>query len=135
MNCDPQTLYINFKDRRDSERNSQRNGVFLKEMRQQPENTDGKNRHCRSPPRGSGEQGNKAIYLSGTREQKSRTEGNRETKAILGTGNIENQDFDFGEREKMPFFRGTREQVPTPPPLGGPHCSQTDQFSETHQEI
>ena len=25
--------------------------------------------------------------------------------------NIENQNFDFGEQGKMPFFRGTREQV------------------------
>ena len=31
-----------------------------------------------------GEQGNKAIYFRGTREQKSKTEGNRGTKAILG---------------------------------------------------
>ena len=33
---------------------------------------------------GLGEQGNKAIYFTGTREQKSKTEGNRVTKAILG---------------------------------------------------
>ena len=33
---------------------------------------------------GFGEQGNKAIYFRGTREQKSKTEGNRGTKAIFG---------------------------------------------------
>ena len=38
-------------------------------------------------------------------EQKSKTEGNRETKVILrNRENIENQDFDFGEREKMSIF-------------------------------
>ena len=67
---------------------------------------------------GLGEQRNKAIYFRGTREQKSKTEGNRGTKAIRRTGNIENQIFDFGKQGKMPFFfRGTKEQVPT---LGGP---------------
>ena len=30
------------------------------------------------------EQGNKAIYFRGTMEQKSKTESNRETKAIFG---------------------------------------------------
>ena len=35
------------------------------------------------------------------------------TKAILGKGNKENQDFDFGEQGAMPiYFRVTREQVP-----------------------
>ena len=29
-------------------------------------------------------QGNKTIYIRGTTEQKSKTEGNRETKAVLG---------------------------------------------------
>ena len=37
-----------------------------------------------SPPRGLGEQGNKAVYFGGTREQKSKTEGTRGTKANLG---------------------------------------------------
>ena len=31
-----------------------------------------------------GEQGNKAIYFRGTREQKSKTEGNRGTKVMSG---------------------------------------------------
>ena len=64
--------------------------------------------------------GAKAIYFKfrGTREQKSKTEGNLgEQKQFGRTGNIENQDFDFGKQGKMPtFFRGTREQVS----LGGP---------------
>ena len=37
-------------------------------------------------------------------EQKSKTEENRGTKAIWQTGNIENQDFYFGEQGKMPIF-------------------------------
>ena len=50
----------------------------------------------------SGEQGNKSLKLKGTGEQRQ----------FWGTGNIENQDFDFGEQGKMLiFFRGTREQV------------------------
>ena len=57
---------------------------------------------------GFGEQGNKAIYFSGTREQTSKTEGNRGTKAILGNKNIGNQDFDFGEQGKMPIFQGNK---------------------------
>ena len=53
----------------------------------------------------SGEQWNKSLKLKGTREQRQ----------FGGTGNIENQDFDFGEQGEMPFFfRGTREQVPHP---------------------
>ena len=57
----------------------------------------------------SGEQGNKGLKLKGTGEQRQ----------FWGIGNIENQDFDFGEQGKMTiFFRGTREQVPS---LGGPH--------------
>ena len=39
------------------------------------------------------------------------------TKAFCGTGNVENQDFDFGEQgNKAIYFRGTREQVHTLPP-------------------
>ena len=36
------------------------------------------------PSQGFGGTGNKAIYFSRTREQKSKTEGNRGTKAVLG---------------------------------------------------
>ena len=52
----------------------------------------------------TGEQGNNSRRLKRTGEQSK----------FWGTGNIENQDFDFGEHGKMPgvFFRGTREQVP-----------------------
>ena len=63
------------------------------------------------PLRGFGEQGNKAIYFRETREQKSKTEGNRGTRAfwgVGGTGNIKNQDFDFGEQGKNWFFQGNR---------------------------
>ena len=52
----------------------------------------------RGPPKSFGEQWNKPIYFRRTREQKSKTEGNRETRR---TGNIENEDFDFGEQGKM----------------------------------
>ena len=54
----------------------------------------------------SGEQGNKSLKLKGTGEQRQ----------FWGTGNIENQNFDFKEQGRMPIvFRGTREQE-TPPP-------------------
>ena len=42
----------------------------------------------------SGEQGNKSLKLKGTGEQRQ----------FWGIGNIENQDFDFGEQGKMPIF-------------------------------
>ena len=46
----------------------------------------------------SGEQGNKSPKLKGTGEQRQ----------VWGTGNIENQDFDFREQGKMLiFFKGT----------------------------
>ena len=53
-------------------------------------------------PFNSGEHGNKRLKASGEQRQ------------FWGTGNMENQDFDFGEQGKMPIFflRWTREQVP-----------------------
>ena len=52
----------------------------------------------------SGEQGNKDLKQKGTGEQRQ----------FWGTGNIESQDFDFGEQGENAdvSFRGTREQVP-----------------------
>ena len=51
----------------------------------------------------SGEQGNKDPKMRGTGEQRQ----------FWGTGNIENQDFVFGEQgKKAIYFRGTRELVP-----------------------
>ena len=44
----------------------------------------------------SGEQGNKSLKLKGTREQRQFGE----------TGNIENQDFDFGRTRKNADFSG-----------------------------
>ena len=70
-----------------------------------------------------GSRGNKAIYFRGTREQKSKTEGNRGTKAILGNREHRKSRFWFwGTRGKCRFyFRGTRKQVPHPPlPPGWP---------------
>ena len=49
----------------------------------------------RPSPRGFGEQGNKAIYFRRTREQKSNTEGNRYTKAILGNREHRKSSLDF----------------------------------------
>ena len=78
--------------------------------------------YFRGPPRAFGEQGNKAIYFRRTREQKSKTEGNMEQMQFWGTGNIENQDFDFGEEGKMSiFFQGTRTGTSTPPPPHSHH--------------
>ena len=59
----------------------------------------------------SGEQGNKSLKLKETGEQRQ----------FWGKGNIENQDFDFGEQGKMPIFFswGTREQVPPRTPWEG----------------
>ena len=72
------------------------------------------------PSRGLSEQRNKAIYFKGTREQSLNLKGTGEQRQILGTGNIENQDFDFGKQGKMPIcFGGTRAQVPA---LGGPYA-------------
>ena len=49
-------------------------------------------------------QGNKCPKRQGTAEQRH----------FWGTGNIGNQDFDFGEQgNKAIYFRGTREQVPS----------------------
>ena len=63
----------------------------------------------------SGEQGNKSLKRKGTWEQRQ----------FGGEMNIENQDFYFGEQEKMPiFFQGNRGTDTSPPhllTLGGPH--------------
>ena len=60
----------------------------------------------------SGEQGNKSLKVKETGEHRQ----------FWGTGNIKNQDFDFGKQGKMPpIFRGTREQVHVPPWEGLSH--------------
>ena len=65
------------------------------------------------PPRGLGEQGNKALYFRGTRKQKSKTEGIRGTKAILG-----NRE----HRKSILREHGKNYSLPAPhPPPGGPH--------------
>ena len=57
----------------------------------------------------SGEQGNKGKIWRGLGEQRQ----------YWGTGNIENKFSHFGEQGNKPiYFRGTREQVPPPPPPG-----------------
>ena len=56
------------------------------------------------------------MYFTGTREQKSKNEGTGEQKQFWETGNIENEDLDFGDQGKI---QGTREQV-SPPPHGRP---------------
>ena len=71
--------------------------------------------HLGGPPRGLGEQGNKAIYFRGTRKQKSVTEGNKCTKAILGNREHRKSRFWFWETRKMPFFF-SREQGNMYPP-------------------
>ena len=54
-------------------------------------------------------QGNKSLKLKGTGERRQ----------FWGTGNIENQDFDFGEQGKMPIFQGNKGTGT--PSLGGLH--------------
>ena len=45
-------------------------------------------------------------FISG--EQGNKSKGNREQRQLWRTGNIENQDFDFGVKRKMPiYFKGT----------------------------
>ena len=46
----------------------------------------------------SGEQGNKCLKMKRTAEQKQ----------FWGTGNIGNQDFDFGEQEQSGLFQGNK---------------------------
>ena len=60
---------------------------------------------------GTGEQGQ---FFSG--EQRPKNKGNRGTQAILGTGNIEKQDFVFGK--KGHFFEGNKGTGTPPPPTG-----------------
>ena len=75
----------------------------------------------RGPPRGFGEQGNKAIYFRETGEQRPNFEGNREQRQYLGTGNIRKQIFDFGGTgEQANLFQGNKGTGTPPPPLGGP---------------
>ena len=67
------------------------------------------------PSQGFGEPGNSNLF----QKNKGTKVSNWGTKAIWGTGNIENQDFDFGDQGKMPiYFRGIREKIPPP---GGPY--------------
>ena len=57
-------------------------------------------------------QGNKGLKMRGTGEQRQFWE----------TGNIGNEDFDFGEQEnKAIYFRRTREQVPPTPERASLH--------------
>ena len=59
----------------------------------------------------SGEQGNKSLKLTGKGEQRQ----------FGGTGNIENQDFDFGEQGNADFFQmNKRIQPPHPTPPTSP---------------
>ena len=51
------------------------------------------------PPRGFREQGNKGIFFRGTREQRSKNVGTGAQRQFWGTGNIGNDDFDFGQQE------------------------------------
>ena len=69
------------------------------------------------PSRDFGEQVNKAIYFRGTKEKSPKLKGTGEQRQFWGTGNIENQDFNFWEQGKIRFF--SWEQVP-PPSLGRP---------------
>ena len=59
----------------------------------------------------------KPFILGETREQKSKTEGNSGTKAILGKREHKKLHFDFEEQGKIlwVFFSERREQVPPPP--------------------
>ena len=54
----------------------------------------------------SWEQGNKSLKLKGTGEQRQ----------FWGTGNVENQDFDFGKQGKCPFFFQGNKGTGTPHP-------------------
>ena len=78
------------------------------------------------PPMGFGEQGNKAIYFRGTREQKSKTEWNRGTKAILGNREHRKSRIWFwGIRGNADFFREQGNRCPPPPPPPPPPTTTT----------
>ena len=50
-----------------------------------------------------------------SREQRPKTQRNRETKAILGNREHRKSNVDFGEQgNKAIYFRGTSEQAPSP---------------------
>ena len=59
-----------------------------------------------------GNRGTRAFFFQGNKCLKIR--GTGEHRQFWGTGNIENQDFIFGEQGH--FSRGTSEQVAPPPP-------------------
>ena len=63
----------------------------------------------------SGEQGNKSLKVMGRGEQRQ----------FWGTGNTENQDFDFGEQGKMAIFLGNK-GIGTPLPHF-PYSAVSDQ--------
>ena len=64
------------------------------------------------------------IYFRGTGEQRPNLRGTAEQRKYWVTVNIENIFcVGGGTREQANYFRETREQVPPPPPLGGPHKS------------
>ena len=76
------------------------------------------------PSKGFWEQGNKGSFFSGEQGNKGlKIRGTGEHRQFWGTGNIENQDFVFGEQGH--FFEGNK-GTGTPPPHGGPHkCLET----------
>ena len=79
-------------------------------------------RYRRDPPRGFGEQGNKSIYFRGTREQTSKNEEKRGTKATLG--NREHRISRF-------WFWATGEESPRQSPrIEGPQRRQSDGADE-----
>ena len=81
------------------------------------------------PFQGFVEHGSKGIYFWGTREQRpekrgteeqgTEEQGTEEQRTFWGTGNIGNQDFDFGEQSNL--YQGNNKGTGTPPQLRGPH--------------
>ena len=77
------------------------------------------------PPRGFGEQGNKTIYFRGTREQKSKTEGNRRTNVILGNKEHRKSILILGNKGNADFFFQVNKEIGTPSPgrVSGLRCA------------
>ena len=74
----------------------------------------------RGPPRGFWEQGNEGIFSG---EQRSKNEGNRGTKAILGNREHRYQDFVFGEKTFISGEQGN--WYPRPPGRASIHKELT----------
>ena len=87
-------------------------------------------RNHRGPPRGFGEHGDEGIFSG---EQRSKNEGNRGTKAILGNREHRKSRFWFwGTGDKGHLFQGNKGTGTPPPPKASSPC---DVHGHTHTAV